>query len=63
MKNTYATFLQYEILKAQKRINVDKYLYPKYQFLLQSVNSHYHFHFYSCTTHYAFQRLFLYCTF
>ena len=44
MKNIYAAFLRYEILKAQERINVDKQCYPEHQFILPSSKSYCYFH-------------------
>ena len=44
MKNTYAVFLRYEILKVQWRINVVEYCYSLYQFILPSENSYCYFH-------------------
>ena len=44
MKNTYAVFLRYEILKVQWRINVVEYCYSLYQFILPSANSYCYFH-------------------
>ena len=37
-------FLQYQILKAQKRINQDEYCYHVKQFILVSANSYCHFY-------------------
>ena len=62
-KQYICSFLQYQILKAQKHVNQDEYCHHVKQFILASANLHCNFHFFSYTMYYTFHCELPHCTF